>query len=208
MKENCILLFLKAPVPEKMDSRLRQAFGAEKSCEVYMEMSRAVLDLAYSVENAQTVVVYDAHSKYPDLRWVDASDPGFLSPKGARVSEAAHTGMKWCFEAGAVRVVCLSALAPFVQRDSVAGAFGVLADSDIVIGPVQDGGWYLFGTRGVFPEIFEGYPWQGKNQNEEISSKAKELGLSVQSMDELPSVLDAKAYSQWKKDAAAKTPVK
>lgn len=58
-------------------------------------------------------------------------------------------------------------------------AFDMLEDSDVVIGPSVDGGYYLIGMSKSHSEIFEGIPWGGDRVLERTVEKAADAGLSV-----------------------------
>ena len=59
------------------------------------------------------------------------------------------------------RVVAIGGDSPSMPVEYVEQAFDLLEDREVVIGPATDGGYYLLGCRGLFPELFEGIPWSG-----------------------------------------------
>ena len=67
-----------------------------------------------------------------------------------------------CFTAllggGAVQVVIVAADTPHVPRATYQAAFALLDRVDVVLGPAQDGGYYLVGAKTVLPELFVGVP--------------------------------------------------
>lgn len=44
-------------------------------------------------------------------------------------------------------------------REDLEKAFSLLQDNDFVIGPAEDGGYYLLGMKRVFPQIFQHKKW-------------------------------------------------
>jgi hypothetical protein len=50
-------------------------------------------------------------------------------------------------------------------------------DHDLVLGPSDDGGYYLIGLRRQHPELFEGVPWSTPTVLEETERRASALGL-------------------------------
>ena len=46
-----------------------------------------------------------------------------------------------------------------MPKSFVDQAFESLADCDLVLGPTEDGGYYLIGIAGELPEVFSGIPW-------------------------------------------------
>jgi hypothetical protein len=80
--------------------------------------------------------------------------PGDL---GARLS----TFFAAQFAAGAERVVVVGTDSPTMPIPYVVEAFDRLSESDVVLGPATDGGYYLVGCAGRLPPIFDGIPWSG-----------------------------------------------
>jgi rSAM/selenodomain-associated transferase 1 len=67
-----------------------------------------------------------------------------------------------CFAAllggGADQVVIVAADTPQVPRATYEAAFALLDQVDLVLGPAQDGGYYLVGAKTALPELFVGVP--------------------------------------------------
>jgi hypothetical protein len=56
-------------------------------------------------------------------------------------------------------------------------------DPDLVLGPSEDGGYYLIGLRRLRPELFEGMPWSTPAVFEETLRRADALGLRTAQLD-------------------------
>jgi rSAM/selenodomain-associated transferase 1 len=56
-------------------------------------------------------------------------------------------------------VVVIGSDSPTLPVAYIEQAFTLLADSDVVLGPATDGGYYLIGCARHVPEIFEGIDW-------------------------------------------------
>lgn len=69
--------------------------------------------------------------------------------------------LQWAFAAGARHVVVLGSDSPSVPTAYVANAFEQLQNVPVVLGPSDDGGYYLVGVSSTNPEppIFEGISW-------------------------------------------------
>jgi glycosyltransferase A (GT-A) superfamily protein (DUF2064 family) len=50
---------------------------------------------------------------------------------------------------------------------------------DVVLGPTEDGGYYLIGLRTPAPALFEGIPWSTPAVLSRILERAQRLGLRV-----------------------------
>jgi rSAM/selenodomain-associated transferase 1 len=60
---------------------------------------------------------------------------------------------------GISRVVVLGSDSPTLPLDVVNEAFDELATHEVVLGPAEDGGYYLLGARRWIPGIFRDIPW-------------------------------------------------
>jgi rSAM/selenodomain-associated transferase 1 len=59
------------------------------------------------------------------------------------------------------KVLLVGTDSPTLPLDFVVEAEERLETADLVFGPSEDGGYYLLGQRGVYPEIFRGVVWGG-----------------------------------------------
>jgi hypothetical protein len=64
-----------------------------------------------------------------------------------------------CFAMGFREVVVIGTDTPWMGVERVRRAFAELKASEVVIGPAEDGGYYLLGMRKMVAEIFQGIPW-------------------------------------------------
>jgi len=80
--------------------------------------------------------------------------------------------------AGAIAVDADSPTLPtaFLQR----ACGDLLADTaDVVVGPCEDGGYYLIGLRAPAPALFDGMPWSTPHVLEETVTRVRWLGLRL-----------------------------
>jgi glycosyltransferase A (GT-A) superfamily protein (DUF2064 family) len=66
-----------------------------------------------------------------------------------------------------------------VDETSIERAFADLTDNDVVIGPAEDGGYYLLALRQIRTELFDSIPWSTETVCAETISRARDLGLVV-----------------------------
>src|SRR5262249_38968052 len=56
-------------------------------------------------------------------------------------------------------------------------AITALEDLDVVLGPAEDGGYYLLGVQGTHPELFTGIPWGTSEVLSATRRRLHEAGL-------------------------------
>ena len=85
------------------------------------------------------------------------------------------------FEDGHIAVVAIDSDSPTLPMAYVAQAAAVLAhgSADVVIGPSDDGGYYLVGLDRRQPKLFDGIPWSTSETRAATLARARDLGLSA-----------------------------
>ncbi len=89
-----------------------------------------------------------------------------LSPRWrVRVQVGNHLGERLSFafqslfRSGARKVIVVGTDTPWMGAARIARAFELLDQADVVLGPTEDGGYYLVGARKLVPAMFRGIPW-------------------------------------------------
>ncbi len=91
-------------------------------------------------------------------------------------------------------VVAIGADCPRLTRTGLVAAFEALADSDAVVGPAEDGGYYLIGMRRYQPALFEKIPWSSHETLAVTWQRAAAVGCR---MARLPSLPDLDDLEDW-----------
>ncbi len=159
-RNSAILLFVKAPLPGQVKSRLAAVLGNAVVLELYRNF---VLDLLQAVDHTglPSVIFHhppDAAGEIAD--WL-GSERIYKGQQGKDVGERMEQAFRDTFSGGCSRVVLIGSDIPDLPCHVLAGAFDALERHDAVIGPAEDGGYYLIGFRRetFLPEVFRGIPW-------------------------------------------------
>ena len=113
---------------------------------------------------------------------------------GARMS-AAFTR---AFERGAGRAAIIGTDTPAISRATVAVALDALDEADVVVGPAEDGGYYLLALRQPLPELFEGVAWSTPAVLEETLARAEHRALRVRQLTRLRDIdTPADLQAEW-----------
>ncbi|MBI2481637.1 MAG: glycosyltransferase [Planctomycetia bacterium] len=87
-----------------------------------------------------------------------------------------------CFRDGAGRVVLIGSDSPTVPTEFVESAFRLLGERDVVLGPTDDGGYYLVGASREVAGIFEHIDWSTERVWDQTVARLGEIGLSCASL--------------------------
>ena len=91
------------------------------------------------------------------------------------------------FSQGYRKLVILASDTPHLPQECIHRAFSRLDETDVVLGPCDDGGYYLVGSRVHAPALFEGIAWSTSAVLEQTTGRAEDAGLS---WEVLPSCYD------------------
>jgi rSAM/selenodomain-associated transferase 1 len=169
-----VLLFARAPRLGTVKSRLAAAVGEEAALTVYRALGRRVVEQIAPVSSL--TIWYDPPDALGEMRaWLGehAFRPQPEGDLGARIT----FGFREHFAAHPDRpVLAVGADAPEVDGETILAAARALAAGDVVIGPAQDGGYYLIGVSRPYPELFEGIPWGTSEVCEVTTGRCLALG--------------------------------
>ena len=75
--------------------------------------------------------------------------------------------------------VVIGSDAPDVTRGDLAAAFAALKRRDAVIGPAEDGGYWLIGLNGPAPAgLFDGVRWSSARTRDDLERNMSDFGIS------------------------------
>jgi rSAM/selenodomain-associated transferase 1 len=173
-----VLVFLKEPVPWQVKTRLAASIGAPEAAQLYQACAEETLcQLAPLTQD--TVIYADPPEALERVRrWVGHDwtvRPQHGSTLGTRLAQAFDEA----FADGATRVVVIGTDAPWLSARHVERAFAALDESDVVIGPSEDGGYYLLGVSRPVPALFEAIPWSTRDVYASTIAAAQALRLRV-----------------------------
>lgn len=178
MPNERLIVFVKAPRPGEVKTRVAQTTGADRACDVYRQLVAILLKSLSPLREIELRFTPDdaAAEIEPWLRpgWVAV--PQGDGDLGARL-ERAFTD---AFAAGAERVVIVGSDCPDVKTSDVRMAWRELQTHDVAVGPAMDGGYWLIGLRAPQPELFREIPWSSDLVLGRTLERARTRGLKIQ----------------------------
>lgn len=87
---------------------------------------------------------------------------------------------------------------PGLRQDAFEEAIMQLDTYDVVLGPSQDGGYYLVGMKQPQPAIFQNVQWSTPTVLSNTVAKAQQHQISVPDPLGLPQLLDIDFITVWK----------
>lgn len=177
MTQPALMIFAKRPVAGEVKTRLQPAYTREQAARIAAALVRETVALAASAWPGHVYLWCApdcAHPLFAELagRFDVALRPQGAGDLGARMHQALAYGIE---RYGAAAV--LGCDVPHCPWEVLDEANAVLARRENVLGPSDDGGYYLIGLAEHRPELFRDVPWGGAGVLAATLERAQALGV-------------------------------
>ncbi len=155
-----VLVFTRTPVPGRVKTRLIPAIGAGRAANLHRAMLWRTVATAAAAGVGPVGLWCSPATEHPYIAEIQrAFGLDAHLQRGADLGERMHHALQ------SQRVVAGGALlvgtdCPFLEAQDLQLAARALREgADAVIGPAEDGGYYLIGVRESDPSVFTGIAW-------------------------------------------------
>jgi hypothetical protein len=189
MPPSTLIIYLKTPREGYVKTRLAKSIGPEGALKAYRKLvARQLKEIPSSV---QIFIDFTPADAGPEFRqWlgdVHKYRPQIDGDLGQKLSHSTATA----FQQGAEICICIGGDCPGLSERHILEASKALEQgADLVVGPCEDGGYYLIGIKEPRAELFEGIPWSAPTTLKVTLEKAAEKNLKVQQLETLYDVDD------------------
>lgn len=197
-----LCVFTRYPVAGEAKTRLIPALGPEGAADLQRQMTAHTVEAAPPDDNGVRVEIRFDGGDHAQMR--DWLGPRLsYTPQGeGNLGDKMLRAVVENFIQGSGAVVHVGTDCPGLTCAHTTAAFAALKDHDLVIGPAEDGGYYLIGLR-IQPvqtnlaALFRGVAWGTETVREQTCANAEEIGLSVAFLDPLPDVDRPEDIAHW-----------
>jgi len=154
--KNLLLIFTRNPELGKCKTRLAATIGNQSALDIYTFLLQHTATFAQ--KSSAVKQVWYSEEIWTDDIWDNAIFDKKLqegSNLGVRMANAFLEG----FEAGFEKICVIGSDMYDLNETDLDNAFTKLNQNDVVIGPAEDGGYYLLGMKTFKKPIFENKEW-------------------------------------------------
>ena len=174
---NALIVVAKRPGAGKTKTRLSPPLMPEQASALYECFLYDTLDQMRQVCEAQHVLAY---LDEPDYFQRIAPDFELIPQEGHDLGERLDNALTFYLSRGYERAVIMDSDSPTLPASYLLQAFEVLSsDADVVLGPCDDGGYYLIGLKKPSPRLLRDVHMSTPAVATETIALAKEEGLSL-----------------------------
>lgn len=173
-----VVVMAKSPRPGAVKTRLAPALGMSGAAELAACFLGDTLDLMARLACATPLVAYAPEAERGFFETLGIA----LVPQRGRDLGSRLVGVfDDVFQLGFPAAMVGGVDTPTLPPEYLEQAISLLTDgrADAVIGPTEDGGYYLLGLRALHPELFEGVAWGSSRVFSQTMSRAAAIGIRV-----------------------------
>jgi len=173
-----LVLFTRYPEAGKAKTRLIPLLGAKGAADVHRRLTENSVKILLEAGDRGDVQV--------EIRTTGAQNAAFAHWLGNKINFVEQCeGDLTARLLDAIKpapVLFFGSDTPELSARIVAQAIGALDENDVVIGPAEDGGYYLIGMREPQRELITGMEWSTEKVYSDTIERLTKLGLSYQAL--------------------------
>src|SRR5215471_7097520 len=205
--KEALVVMAKAPREGKVKTRLLGALSPEEVRRLYVaflsDTFALIEDVKEEREGLTLALCYTPEGEAEAFEEVEREGSLMIPQRGENLGERLTNCFADLFALGFESVVVIGADGPTLPGEYVFDAFECFeADEDVVVGPAEDGGYYLVGMRKLHRRIFEDIPWSGAGVLDATMDRAREAGLNLVLLPEWRDVDTPEDFERLKRELA------
>ena len=156
MNTNALIIFTRNPELGKVKTRLAKSIGDQKALTVYKDLLQHTMEQTQFL-NCDKYVFYDSEIVNNDI-W----NPNFYHKKSQSkgdLGKRMQAAFELLFLQGYKKCVIIGSDLFDLETAIINQAFDVLETQETVLGPAEDGGYYLLGLKKMQLALFQNKDW-------------------------------------------------
>jgi hypothetical protein len=202
-----VIIMAKAPIATEVKTRLVPPLDSQTASDLYRSFLLDKIEQVKTMNGVHPFVAYTPQTS--DSLFSSIIPLGFtLIPQvGADLGERLLHVSNSLFNRGFRKVVLSDSDTPNLPIKIMKDAIDRLDSFDVVLGPCEDGGYYLIGLRSNMPELFREIPWGTSEVAKLTMKKAMKMHATISLLDEWYDVDTVEMLLRLKRDLYAKPPI-
>ena len=182
MSKDVVAVFVKNLIPGTVKTRLAKDLGMDLAMEVYKELV-GITAQATDFVKVDKCVYYSEYVELEDQ--FDDEKYNKHIKEGKELGQRLQNAFYDAFEAGYDKMILIGSDVPDISSEIIEAGFKQLYKNDIVIGPSEDGGFYLIGMKIAHENLLSHQNYGHDEVLENLLEEVESRDLSVARLKEL-----------------------
>jgi rSAM/selenodomain-associated transferase 1 len=176
-----LAVMAKVPVAGEVKTRLCPPLSLQQAAELARCFLLDRLDQVRGLEAVDALVAFAPPERTEEMRRLVPAGTRLVAQRGDDLGARLDALLSGLLAEGYQGVMAVDADSPTLPsaflRDAASQLLG--GDADVVVGPAEDGGYYLIGLRRPTPALFRDIPWSTASVLDTTCARARALGLRL-----------------------------
>jgi rSAM/selenodomain-associated transferase 2/rSAM/selenodomain-associated transferase 1 len=191
-------VFIRLPRQGKVKTRLAASIGTKLATDFYKFCAEIILkEISKNSGHIRRYIFFaDKNDRREVRKWLGAGYY-YVVQVGGNLGEKLENALQTMLSHGARKALIVGSDIPDITDDIILKAERLLDDNDLVLGPSQDGGYYLIGLKKSWPELFHRISWSTDRVLEQTLARASDLRLKVALLPKLIDIDTVDDLQMW-----------
>jgi rSAM/selenodomain-associated transferase 1 len=178
-----LVIFAREPTRDTVKTRLASCLSQAQRIYLYKAFLQDAIDLAKRTPCEEKILAFSSEGKPRYIKRLISKGFEFYKQKGRSLGDRMHDAFLFAKERGADKIVIIGSDSPTLPSRLIEDAFVELDENDIVIGPSEDGGYYLIGVKTPCLGLFEGVKWSTESVSRQTIDNSRKLNKKTALLD-------------------------
>jgi rSAM/selenodomain-associated transferase 1 len=174
-----LVIMAKEPAVGQTKTRLCPPLTPTEAAALYEAMLRDTIGLVAGLEGVRLAIAVTPPEATDSFRRISPVEAILLPVAGADIGNCLNQVLGRLLADGHSQAIALNSDGPTLPAAYLRQAIVRLNGADVVLGPSEDGGYYLIGLKQPRPELFRGIEWSSQRVTAQTLARAEAMGLSV-----------------------------
>ncbi|WP_308990923.1 TIGR04282 family arsenosugar biosynthesis glycosyltransferase [Mariniflexile litorale] len=195
--KNALIIFTRNPELGKCKTRLAKSIGDESALYIYKSLLQHTAHVSKEIP-VDRFVFYSNSIQKNDI-W-DATVFRKKLQQGDDLGSKMENAFLELFQMGYEKIIIIGSDLLDLKKETINNAFDALKKHKVVIGPAEDGGYYLLGLSNMYHFIFNNKSWSEPKLLEETLTDLEENNIlfttleTLNDIDTYEDLIASKAY--------------
>lgn len=192
LAESALIVFLRLPERGKVKTRIASTEGETNALMIYMELLSITFKMVAQLDMPVYLFFEGGLPLESERNTAYSYHLQSGEDLGGKMADAFSKVLQRQSKAVLIGSDC-PGLSPAIVKE----AFNSLDQTDVVLGPASDGGYYLIGSKEVYPALFEKITWSTASVLQETVEKIRQEKLSYRLLEQLTDVDTAEDWKDY-----------
>lgn len=177
---NALVVMLKAPVAGKVKTRLVPPLNPKDAARLYRYFIQDTFSRISVLNEVDVIAAYTPQGMADRVKKILPTKTIIIPQRGKDLGHRLANIFSNLFHIGYKKIAIIGTDSPDLPINYIERSFTKLSgDTKLVLGPAEDGGYYLIAMSMKHEEIFKDIPWSTGTVFQKTIKKAKSAGLKV-----------------------------